>query len=155
MSNHCNDCSDVIHKRIYFDKVNISFLFGLNVMLLLFVFFMSFTTPEGMSKLLIIGLLLYLMRNILSAVTRCRMKMDDAKKTKPWNIIAERLMFSILITLSICKINAPVWIKFISVLLTVCIGVFEITSHQQYTSDIIITSVLTYVAVKAFGVIVE
>jgi len=153
MTTFCNHCEDLVH--IYVEHCDIpSSVLNMLLSIHVFIFILLYCcckcpNPVLIKQLLMIGTALYVMCYVLSNVTQCQIKPNGYEKIE-WNMVVYRVMCSLLITFFLFKLNIPSILKLSSVFITLSLAWAEIVSHRHYTSDIIITTVLTYLSIQAF-----
>ncbi len=156
----CNNCNDILHNIIGYTHVKphvLSGLLVLNILLLLFSYWKTFLTNVAMSHLVITGIVLFVFRYLMSLVTYCKMDTTPQHKSPhDWHMIVRRVMVSLLITLIlVSSVTVPTVVKSLSIILTIVIIILEISTRNHYTSDVIITLVLTFLCTQAFRNIIK
>lgn len=152
MATFCNHCEDLVHRYVEYCDIPPSVL---NTLLSIHIFILLYCwcicpAPVLIKQLLMTGIALYIMCYVLSNATQCQINPNGHGKIE-WNMIIYRVMCSLLITFFLFKLNVPFLLKLSSILITLSLSWAEIVSHKHYTSDIIITTVLVYLSVQAFG----
>jgi hypothetical protein len=157
---HCNNCNDILHGVIPYCKVSSSVLNSMlvaNILLLLFSY--RHIEPIHLSWLFFTWLVLYSVAWVLSCLTSCRIHMiyhnnkhNRCDQSQKWHIIASQFQFSLLLTLFLWHSSVSPWIKGASLAISMSIVGMELLRREHYTSDIILTILITYLGFRAFCV---
>jgi hypothetical protein len=146
MTNSCNECKDVIHDNMQLSmKIDIWALLVYQFILLLVVCNYFKVDTSMLKQLLMTGIVICIVGFVASRLSKCNID------TGSWYMIMERFMIALLISVFLCKTDIPLYLKVISIMITCFIGFYDITSRRHYTSDLILTLTITYLAIGLFN----
>jgi hypothetical protein len=157
---YCENCRDIFHEN--FKKIPNAYKFiqpllGFQLMILLVVLgcqsFMSYALLQqiGFTSIYII-----LLHYLFSFLTPCEeMVVDqngDRTGYRKWNMVAINIGLSWVVTIALWNShNVPNTLKTLSTLVTICIAFVCVTSHENYTADVLFTGLfvsLIYAVIK-------
>ena len=146
MTNSCNNCRDVIHDNMHLSmKVDIWGLLVYQFILLLVVCNYFKVDTSILKQLLMTGIVIFIVGFVASRLSKCNID------TRSWYMIMERFMIALLVSVFLCKTDIPLYLKVISIMITCFIGFYDIISRRHYTSDLILTLTMTYLAIGLFN----
>lgn len=142
---HCNDCQDILHNSSTpLSKPDVWILIISQLILFVVVCFFYEINVSMMKNFLMAALIVLVIGFVLSQMNKCKIR------ERTWHIVMGRFMVTLLIFLFIYKTNVPVFLKLIAFIIMCSVGFIEINSMRHYTSDLILTVVLTYLAIGLF-----
>jgi hypothetical protein len=107
-------------------------------------------------KAVYLGIAFYSLRELLSIITYC--ETAACKEHRPWfggdtrwYVISGHLLASSLITYALVQSDVSDLLKDFSTAITMMVFATQIATREHYTTDMVLTAVMVYLALKCYG----
>jgi len=159
---HCKtQCVDVMHDLCGVDMREHN-LYGdifvfMNIMLLICGLIQKWINWEFFVQYALILIFLHSVRGMMAFVTTCKANCNvkqspwsSRSENEVWFMISGHTLNTLIITGLILNSNFPVFIKYLSVSISVMVCFFQTATREHYTSDIFITACLVFLSTRTF-----
>ena len=157
----CSQCRDVVHewggKQIaQYNHLGDVFLF-FNLAVLLVVLGLNQCDYLLVTQVLIIGTVIYFLRNFVASLTVCQANVNVEKRPWMsgdcyWYIISGHTVIVLLFTYIIVHSQTNLFLKMCGIMFCFLTMLFQIISREHYTVDIVLTAIIIHLALKAYVV---
>ena len=157
---HCENCRDIFHENFKknpnsYKIIQLLLVFQI-LILLVVVGCQSFMSYALLHQIGITSACIILFHYLFSLLTRCEELVFDKNGNgtgyKKWNMVVINIGLSWAVTITLWNShNVSNILKIISILVTICIAFVCVTSHENYTVDVLFTGLLVsliYAVVK-------
>jgi hypothetical protein len=155
----CSQCRDIVHewggqKITEYNHLGDVFLF-FNLATLLVVLGLNQCDYVLVTQVLIIGTVIYFLRNFVSCLTICQANVNISRRPWMsgdcyWYILSGHTIIVLLFTYIIIHAQTNTMLKMCGITFCFLTMLFQIISREHYTVDIVLTAIIVHLALKAY-----